>query len=79
MGDVEKIVNQSPVVLLIKGTPTSPQCGFTRKIINLFTQNKVEFTTFNVKEILKTPFCEEIKKYSKWPTFPQVSISNLPF
>lgn len=69
---VETIVNQSPVVLFIKGTPESPQCGFTRKILNLFIQHNVEFTTFNVKEIQNTTLYEDIKKFSNWKTFPQV-------
>ncbi|KAL0491821.1 glutaredoxin [Acrasis kona] len=67
---IKRLINQSPVQIFIKGTPTAPQCGFSRQLIEILNKNQVEFGYFNI-------FTDEkvrsgIKTYSNWPTFPQV-------
>ena len=32
---LKKLVNQSKVMLFMKGSPKAPQCGFSQKIVNL--------------------------------------------
>lgn len=42
------LMNQSPVVLFMKGSPDAPRCGFSRKICGLLSANKVEFSHFDI-------------------------------
>jgi hypothetical protein len=42
------LMNQSTVVLFMKGSPDVPRCGFSRKICSLLRDNKIEFTHFDI-------------------------------
>ena len=41
-------MNQSKVVLFMKGTPENPRCGFSRQICGLLRDNGVEFSHFDI-------------------------------
>ena len=50
---IDKAVSTSPVVLFMKGTPETPQCGFSRASIQILGLQGVDpgkFTAFNVLE-----------------------------
>lgn len=50
---IDKAVATSPVVLFMKGTPETPQCGFSRASIQILGMQGVDpqkFTAFNVLE-----------------------------
>lgn len=42
------LMNKSPVVLFMKGDPDGPRCGFSRTIVKLLRDEKVEFTHFDI-------------------------------
>lgn len=42
------LMNQSKVVLFMKGNPDVPRCGFSRKTVALLREKNVEFTTFDI-------------------------------
>ncbi|RIB07533.1 thioredoxin-like protein [Gigaspora rosea] len=68
---------KNDVVLFMKGTPDSPQCGFSRAVVQILNTQGVDFKrikTFNVLE--DQELREGIKEYSKWPTVPQVYIKG---
>jgi glutaredoxin-related protein len=50
--DLEKrmsqLMNQSKVVLFMKGDPDQPRCGFSRKAVALLRNQGVEFTHFDI-------------------------------
>lgn len=64
------LVSSSPVVLFMKGTPDSPQCGFSRTAVGLLRDEGVEFGTFDILE--DDEVRQGLKKMSEWPTYPQV-------
>ena len=41
-------MNQSKVVLFIKGSPQEPRCGFSRKIVGLLKDKGVEYKHFDI-------------------------------
>ena len=43
-----KLMNQSKVVVFMKGDPDSPRCGFSRKTVEALRGQKVEFTSFDI-------------------------------
>jgi len=52
-GAIDKAVASRPVVLFMKGTPETPQCGFSRASIQILGLQGVDpnkFSAFNVLE-----------------------------
>jgi monothiol glutaredoxin len=74
--EVKLVVFKTPVVLLIKGTPEEPGCKFTKRILTLFTTNCIQFSTFNVRDVLQQPLYEGFKTYSNWKTYPQAYVNG---
>jgi Grx4 family monothiol glutaredoxin len=58
----------------IKGTRDEPRCGFTRQLIEILKNKNVKFGTFDI--LSDNDVREGLKKYSNWPTYPQVYINN---
>lgn len=74
---IDKAVASAPVVLFMKGTPETPQCGFSRtaiQILGIQGVNPSKFAAFNVLE--DSELREGIKEYSDWPTIPQLYVEN---
>ena len=71
---IKQEINNHQVVLFMKGTPSFPQCGFSAAVIQILTDIDVKFKTVNV---LDEPLIrDEIKRYSDWPTIPQLYIKG---
>lgn len=45
---LKELMTKSDVVLFMKGDPTTPRCGFSRKIVALLQEHKTDFTTFDI-------------------------------
>lgn len=58
----------------MKGTPSQPQCGFSMQAVRILNATGVDFSSVNVLE--HTAIREGIKKYSDWPTIPQLYIKG---
>ena len=56
----------------MKGTPESPQCGFSMAVSNVLKHIGVEFKGVNVLE--DEELRNGIKEYSDWPTIPQLYV-----
>ncbi|EXJ82026.1 monothiol glutaredoxin [Capronia coronata CBS 617.96] len=74
---IDRAVASAPVVLFMKGTPETPQCGFSRTSIQILGLQGVDprkFTAFNVLE--DEELRSGIKEYSDWPTIPQLYVDG---
>ncbi|EFE30487.1 uncharacterized protein ARB_02649 [Trichophyton benhamiae CBS 112371] len=74
---IDKAVASAPVVLFMKGTPETPQCGFSRasiQVLGLQGLDPKKFTAFNVLE--DPELRQGIKEYSDWPTIPQLYVEK---
>ncbi|RFU28675.1 hypothetical protein B7463_g7653, partial [Scytalidium lignicola] len=74
---IDKAVASAPVVLFMKGTPETPQCGFSRasiQILGLQGVDPAKFSAFNVLE--DDALRQGIKEYSEWPTIPQLYVDK---
>ncbi|CDS01917.1 probable glutaredoxin [Sporisorium scitamineum] len=70
----KKLMEQSKVMLFMKGDPETPRCGFSQKTVNLLRQEKVEFGHY---DILKDENVRQgLKKLNEWPTFPQIIVNG---
>jgi len=65
-----KLVKAAPVMLFMKGTPSAPQCGFSRQLVKLLRENHVKYGFFNI--LADNDVREGLKVFSDWPTFPQL-------
>ncbi|KAH6626952.1 thioredoxin-like protein [Chaetomium sp. MPI-SDFR-AT-0129] len=74
---IDKAVSSAPVVLFMKGTPETPQCGFSRasiQVLGLQGVNPEKFAAYNVLE--DQELRNGIKEYSDWPTIPQLYVDK---
>ena len=71
---ISKQLNKNPVILYMKGSPDFPQCGFSAQTVAALRACGAKFAYAN---ILEDPELREgLKKYSQWPTFPQLYING---
>ncbi|BGP01541.1 hypothetical protein RTG_02687 [Rhodotorula toruloides ATCC 204091] len=74
---IDDVVTKNPLVLFMKGTPSFPQCGFSRAVCQILEVNGVpeeKIVAFNCLE--DQELREGIKEYSSWPTIPQLYIGG---
>ncbi|KAK3192761.1 glutaredoxin [Lecanicillium sp. MT-2017a] len=68
------LVKAAPVMLFMKGTPSSPQCGFSRQMVGMLRENSVKYGFFNI--LADDEVRQGLKEYAEWPTFPQLWIDG---
>ncbi|KAL4984547.1 4-hydroxybenzoate polyprenyl transferase [Aspergillus falconensis] len=74
---IDKAVASAPVVLFMKGTPETPQCGFSRASIQILGLQGVDPKKFVAFNVLEDPELRQgIKEYSDWPTIPQLYLDK---
>ena len=71
---IEDLINNNDVCLFMKGTPDSPQCGFSMAVTNVLKHLNVNFNGINVLE--DDSMRQGIKEFSDWPTIPQLYIKG---
>ena len=75
LATIKKTVTENPVVLYMKGTPQSPQCGFSRTSVQLLQACGVnKFVAVNV--LADRGVYENLQHYANWPTFPQLYVKG---
>ncbi|KAL2455311.1 Monothiol glutaredoxin-S17 [Forsythia ovata] len=67
---LEQLVNSHAIMLFMKGSPESPECGFSQKVIDILKKEKVKFGSFDI--LTDNEVRAGLKKFSNWPTFPQL-------
>jgi len=67
---LKRLINTAPVMLFMKGSPEEPKCGFSKKIVEILKNSKVDFKSFDI--LTDEEVRSGLKVYSKWPTFPQL-------
>jgi len=69
---IQAAISQNRIVIFMKGTPVFPQCGFSAATVQIFEQLGLPFETIDV--LADPELREGIKRYTNWPTIPQVFI-----
>ena len=72
---IREQVTTHPVVLYMKGTPQSPQCGFSANAVKILKACGVE-NAFTVDVLTNPEIRQGIKEYANWPTIPQLYING---
>ena len=71
---IKEVVENNDVVLFMKGTKETPQCGFSNAVVNTLSFMNVDFKDVNVLE--DDSLREGIKSFTDWPTIPQLYVKG---
>jgi monothiol glutaredoxin len=71
---IQNIIQDSEVMLFMKGTPVMPQCGFSAAVVGVLSHMAIKFDSVNVLE--DAEIREGIKEFSDWPTIPQLYVKS---
>ena len=71
---IKKLLAENNVCLFMKGTTDAPQCGFSMAVSNVLKHLNIKFKGVNILE--DDELRQGIKKYSDWPTIPQLYVKN---
>ena len=71
---IKNELNTNDVVLFMKGTPDFPMCGFSAATVQILKNLGINFNSVNVLD--SNDMREGIKKFSDWPTIPQLYIKK---
>ena len=71
---IKELNKSNEVVLYMKGNPTFPQCGFSSTVVQILKHVGVNFQSYDVLQ--DEELREGIKKYSNWPTIPQLYVKE---
>ncbi|KAF1996820.1 glutaredoxin [Amniculicola lignicola CBS 123094] len=69
-----ELVKAAPVMLFMKGTPSAPQCGFSRQTVGLLREKGVRYGFFNI--LADDEVRQGLKEFADWPTFPQLWVGG---
>jgi monothiol glutaredoxin len=72
---VEEVLGENRVLLFMKGTPETPQCGFSMRVVGVLEQMGTEYGAIDVLPILD-PLREVTGEISDWRTFPQLYVNG---
>ena len=71
---LSELVKAAPVMLFMKGTPSAPQCGFSRQLVGELRKNSVRYGFFNI--LADDEVRQGLKEFADWPTFPQLWVNG---
>jgi monothiol glutaredoxin len=69
---IQEQLKSNLVVLYMKGTPDFPQCGFSASAVRTLEACGASFSHVNIFE--DAELREALKRYSNWPTYPQLYV-----
>ncbi|KAK6821955.1 glutaredoxin [Apiospora arundinis] len=69
-----ELVKAAPVMLFMKGTPSAPQCGFSRQLVGILRDRSVKYGFFNI--LADDEVRQGLKEFADWPTFPQLWVDG---
>jgi monothiol glutaredoxin len=72
--EIKEVINASKIFLMMKGTPKTPACGFSARVVRILKLYNVEFSSFNIFDDMN--LANKIKEYSDWPTTPQLYVNG---
>lgn len=71
---IRNAVKENPILLFMKGSAEQPQCGFSKRVVDILKKEGVSFAS---ADVLSSPEIREgVKLYSSWPTLPQLYVNG---
>lgn len=71
---IKNQIDNNPILLYMKGTPTTPQCGFSLRTVQCLIDCGQRFSYV---DILSNPDIRStLPTVANWPTFPQLYVEG---
>ncbi|KAF9115486.1 Glutaredoxin 3 [Mortierella sp. AM989] len=67
---MDELIKKAPLMIFIKGSPETPRCGFSKKLVALLADQSVTYDSFDILE--DDDVRQGLKTHVDWPTFPMV-------
>lgn len=74
LAQIKHDIENNQICLFMKGTPESPQCGFSAHVVQILNSYGVSFHAVDV--LADWSIREGIKQYTNWPTVPQLYVKG---
>ena len=71
---IQSAIRSNKIQVFMKGTRSFPQCGFSAATVQILEELGAPFGTTDV--LADPELRDEIKRFSNWPTIPQVYIDG---
>jgi monothiol glutaredoxin len=71
---IQAEIASNDIVLFMKGTPATPQCGFSATVVHILDHIGVKYKGVNV--LTDPEIRQGIKDFSNWPTIPQLYVKG---
>ncbi|OGI46647.1 MAG: monothiol glutaredoxin, Grx4 family [Candidatus Muproteobacteria bacterium RIFCSPHIGHO2_01_FULL_65_16] len=71
---IRQQLGAAKIVLYMKGTPQSPQCGFSARAVKLLAACGAQYQSHDV--LADPDLRQGLKEHSNWPTFPQLYVNG---
>ena len=72
---VDEVLSTNDVVLFMKGNRLMPQCGYSKRALELISGHVEEFETVDVLPALPA-YREALESHSGWETIPQAYVDG---
>ena len=72
--EAKETIKNNNIVLFMKGTKDMPGCGFSAHVVQILNNMNIKYIDVDV--LNDDDFKENMKKFSNWPTFPQIYIKG---
>ena len=72
--EAKETIKANDIVLFMKGTKDMPGCGFSANVVQIL--NKMNVKYIDVDILHDDNFKENMKKFTNWPTFPQLYVKG---
>lgn len=69
-----KLIKSDTIVLFMKGSPSEPRCGFSKKAVGMLNDVGANFGHFDI--LSDQSVRQGLKEYSNWPTYPQLYVKG---
>ena len=74
LDSIKQQISENPIILYMKGSPQSPQCGFSAQTVQCMVACGQRFAYV---DILSNPEIRStLPGYANWPTFPQLWVDR---
>ena len=71
---IKKQISDNSILLFMKGSPDTPQCGFSPRATQILMACGKEFSFVDI--LSNQDIRETLPSISNWPTFPQLFING---
>ena len=71
---IKKMVQENSLMLFMKGTPKTPLCGFSARVVQILNFIGADYQYFDV--LSDEEIRQGIKTFGNWPTIPQLYLKG---